>query len=148
MTNKGLTLLEIIIALLIISIMASFALTSYERYRDRVDNAEALAVLQEIDHKIALFYTNHNRFPNNLSEVYGSVPLDPWGNPYRYLNIATANGLGQVRKDKNLVPINSDYDLYSMGKDGRSVSPLPSALSRDDIIRANNGGFYGLAEEY
>jgi len=64
------------------------------------------------------------------------------------LNITTTNGKGKVRKDHNLVPLNSDYDLYSMGKDGKSVSPLTAKASRDDIVRANNGAFVGLASEY
>jgi general secretion pathway protein G len=35
-----------------------------------------------------------------------------------------------------------------MGKDGASVSPLTAKASRDDIVRANNGGFIGLAEDF
>ena len=93
---------------------------------------------------------------------------DPWGNPYQYLRIDSSGvpgaggpggggpggggpgggGLGQVRKDKNLVPINSDYDLYSMGRDGQSVSPLTAEPSRDDVVRASNGSYIGLAERY
>ncbi len=46
------------------------------------------------------------------------------------------------------MPINSDFDLYSMGKDGRSVGPLTARHSRDDIVRASNGRFVGLAEDY
>jgi general secretion pathway protein G len=53
-----------------------------------------------------------------------------------------------MRKDRFLVPINSDYDLYSMGKDGKSSSPLTSKNGRDDIIRANDGAFIGLASDY
>lgn len=52
------------------------------------------------------------------------------------------------RKDRFLVPINSDYDLYSMGKDGESVAPLTAAKSRDDIVRAANGTYVGLAENF
>jgi general secretion pathway protein G len=52
------------------------------------------------------------------------------------------------RKDKNLVPLNSDYDLYSMGKDGESQIPLTVKISHDDIIRANDGAFVGLAIDY
>ena len=74
--------------------------------------------------------------------------LDPWGNPYQYLNVTTTKNKGNVRKDRNLVPINSDYDLYSMGKDGTSQPPLTAKASRDDIIRANSGKFVGLAADY
>jgi general secretion pathway protein G len=47
-----------------------------------------------------------------------------------------------------VVPINSDYDLYSMGKDGESVPPLTARASRDDVIRANDGAYIGLASEF
>jgi general secretion pathway protein G len=35
-----------------------------------------------------------------------------------------------------------------MGKDGDSVSPLKAKASRDDILRANDGAFVGLAATY
>ena len=78
----------------------------------------------------------------------GFVKKDPWGNDYQYLNIAKEKGKGKLRKDKNLVPINSDFDLYSMGPDGSSVAPLTARASRDDIVRANDGGFVGLAGNF
>ena len=88
--------------------------------------------------------------------------LDPWGEPYVYLLLSGGGGggngkgngggggggNGQARKDKFLVPLNSDFDLYSKGKDGASVSPLTAKSSRDDIVRANDGGYIGLAEKY
>lgn len=57
-------------------------------------------------------------------------------------------GIGGARKDRFLVPINSDFDLYSMGKDGQSVGPLTAQKSHDDVIRANDGEFYGLAANF
>ena len=56
--------------------------------------------------------------------------------------------VGQKRKDKSLHPLNSDYDLYSMGPDGQSQTAITAKASRDDTIRANNGGFIGVAEDY
>ncbi len=47
-----------------------------------------------------------------------------------------------------MVPINSDYDLYSKGPDGASQGPLTAKASRDDIIRANNGRFIGPVALY
>ena len=75
------------------------------------------------------------------------IPLDPWGNPYQYL-VYTSTNKGQQRKDKFLVPLNPTYDLYSMGKDGQSVPPLTAKVSQDDIVRADDGGFVGLAAAY
>lgn len=76
--------------------------------------------------------------------------LDPWGSPYQYLNIqnSTAKGKGSFRKDRFLVPINTDYDLYSMGRDRQSTPPLTAKNSKDDVIRANNGGYIGLASAF
>jgi general secretion pathway protein G len=76
---------------------------------------------------------------------------DPWGNPYRYLRIdgGTTKGLnGKRRRDKNANPVNSDYDLYSMGRDGKTTAQFMAKKARDDIVRANDGRYYGLAEEH
>ena len=74
--------------------------------------------------------------------------LDPWKGTYQYTRLDNAKGKGSARKDKNLVPINTDYDLWSNGKDGKSVAPLTAQASRDDIVRANNGRFVGPAADY
>jgi len=56
--------------------------------------------------------------------------------------------MGSVRKDRFLAPINTDFDLYSMGPDGDSRAQLSAQPSRDDIIRAANGSYFGLAQEF
>jgi general secretion pathway protein G len=35
-----------------------------------------------------------------------------------------------------------------MGKDGESVEPFTAKKSHDDVIRANDGSFVGLAVEF
>jgi len=144
---KAFSLIELALAIAIITMIASIAYPSYKNYINRVRIATSISDILKLDAQIARFYTTHANYPSSLADL-GSVPLDPWGNPYRYLNIQTVIGKGKVRKDKNLVPINSDYDLYSMGKDGRSVSPLTAKHSHDDIIRGSNRGFVGLATDY
>ena len=57
-------------------------------------------------------------------------------------------GKGKMRKDRFLNPLNSDFDLYSMGPDGQSRSPLVAKASRDDVIRANDGQYFGRAAYY
>jgi general secretion pathway protein G len=52
------------------------------------------------------------------------------------------------RKDGFIFPINSDYDLFSLGPNRVSMSSLLAGESRDDVIRANDGGYFGLAAEY
>ena len=55
---------------------------------------------------------------------------------------------GAVRKDKYLVPVNRHYDVYSMGRDGRTASPFTSTLGKDDIVLAGDGAYFGLADDF
>ncbi|HJR69061.1 MAG TPA: prepilin-type cleavage/methylation domain-containing protein, partial [Gammaproteobacteria bacterium] len=73
--------------------------------------------------------------------------VDPWGRPYVYRRAADASR-AQLRKDGELVPLNTDFDLYSLGPDGVSALALPAAPSRDDVVRAANGAFIGVAANY
>ena len=56
--------------------------------------------------------------------------------------------IGKMRRDRFLKPLNSDYDLYSVGKDGESKRNLDARKSWDDVIRAVNGLYVGLASEF
>ncbi|MBK8508448.1 MAG: prepilin-type N-terminal cleavage/methylation domain-containing protein [Candidatus Competibacteraceae bacterium] len=145
----GFTLVELLLALAIVAILATIAFSSYSGYRIRLDNQQARNDILLIQIAIERFHSTHFNYPNQLTDLTDIIPLqDPWGQTYQYLNITTVKGVGQVRKDHNLVPLNTDYDLYSMGKDGKSVSPLTAKASQDDIVRANNGAFVGLASDY
>ena len=79
----------------------------------------------------------------------GGKKTSYWFEPDSAYAAGAGNGsAGKPRKDRFLHPINSDYDLYSMGKDGESVEPLTAKKSHDDVIRANDGSFVGLAVEF
>lgn len=145
----GYTLIELMVGITIIGIAAATAFNSYQAYIERAETDQAIKDIAAIQLTIDGYAFNNNwTYPSSLSDVGLGGYEDPWGNAYQYLNIAESKGNGKKRKDRNLVPINSDYDLYSRGPDGRSVSPLTAEPSRDDIIRANNGGFLGIAEDY
>ena len=66
----------------------------------------------------------------------------------RELDVATRGTKDRRRLDRFLRPLNSGYDLFSSGPDGESASPLTSRSSRDDIVRARNGLFVGVAEDF
>lgn len=133
----------------IIGILAAVAINSYRDYIERAEIDVAIKDLTAIQLNIDGYAFNNNGvYPSSLSEVGLAGYEDPWGNAYQYLNIAETRGDGPKRKDRNLVPVNSDYDLYSMGPDGLTAPAFTSALSHDDIVRANNGGFLGVAEDY
>ncbi len=144
---KGITILELTIAVAIMAVLSIIGMAFYDDYSATGRVATAIIDIKDIEGAIAHFEVVNYRLPDDLTEAGRDALRDPWDSPYQYLNLANANK-GQMRKDRNLVPINSDFDLYSMGPDGRSVPPLTAQQSRDDIVRANNGGFVGAAEAY
>jgi len=145
--QHGLSLIELMITLAIMAIGLTIAMASYQGYTERVEAGNAAADLELASSDIERFFSLNGELPDTLAEA-GFSKLDPWGNSYEYLNFANVDGNGQLRKDRNLVPINTDYDLYSKGPDGASVAPLTAAASRDDIIRASNGAYIGPAADY
>jgi general secretion pathway protein G len=139
-----------LIAITVIGALLAIALPSFNSYRDQQKISVAVADLRVLDNQIKSYKLNNEKFPAALSDLPQMSPSDPWGGSYQYLNIEDADtkGKGQLRKDKNLVPINSDFDLYSVGPDGKSTPPLTAKASQDDIVRANDGGYFGLASKY
>ena len=148
--RRGFTLIELMLVLAIMSILAGIAIPSYRMATEKSKNNEAINDINEIKNAIDEFVIENGAYPLSLADLKGINLNDPWGNPYQYLNFETikGKGKGKMRKDRFLVPINTYFDLYSMGADGRSVMPLTAKHSRDDIICANDGQFVGLAIDY
>lgn len=148
--NQGFGLIDLLVAVVILALMAAVAVPSYKQFVVRAKNARAIGDIGSMSIEIDKFRLNNNgQLPNSLNQLPMDIPLDPWGMPYKYLNIEAAGpGTGGLRKDRFMNPLNSDYDLYSSGYDKESRDPLANALSRDDIVRANNGTYIGLGEDY
>lgn len=214
--QQGFTIIELAIVTVIVGLLAGLAVPTYLGYLDKARITRCIAEIRYISRAIDSYKTAYDVYPNTLADAGAGDIVDPWGNPYEYLNIAAlslpgsggggagggasasptpspapapeaptpsspaaptspasgGNGggnsgawqwilpneayaaaggnasRGTPRKDRFLHPINSDYDLYSMGKDGESVEPLTARKSHDDIIRANDGSFVGLAVEF
>ncbi|MCF8149496.1 MAG: prepilin-type cleavage/methylation domain-containing protein [Burkholderiaceae bacterium] len=144
------TLVELLIVVAVIGALAAIAIPSYRRYVERAYVAKAVIEIGTIALALKRYHEDERTYPASLSALDIAIPTDPWGNPYQYLaiDIIPAPNTGQVRRDKNLNPINSDFDLYSMGPDGRTQKQLTASKARDDIVRAGNGGFVGVASEH
>jgi len=126
------------------SLLARLPVLLLDPSRDRL--ARPILSAQEIDGKL----------PASLADV-GWVQKDPWGNEYRFLNFALSDPKQAdkndgkpkgARRDKVLKPLNSTYDLYSVGEDGQTKPSLTQKESWDDIVRAADGVFIGLATDF
>ena len=146
--QRAYTLIELLLAIAIFAVLTSLAYYGYQEYINKVRVAQAKTDIRGMEVLLERYQFGNGRYPETLAEAGLTSPLDPWNRPYEYLNIQTSKSPGKVRKDRSLHPLNSDYDLYSMGKDGKSATPLTAKISQDDVIRANDGAFVGLASDY
>jgi len=147
---EGFTILELLTVIAIVGALSAIAIPAYTDYIEKAKETRAVADILMLEKDIGAYEIINKTLPDSLDDMGRGSFEDPWGNPYQYLNFAKikGKGKGKMRKDRFLVPINSTYDLYSMGKDGKSSSPLTAKSSYDDIIRANDGGYIGPAFSY
>ena len=144
---RGFTIVEMMLVVAVVGVLATIAVSSYGRYRERVQILQAASDIGSLQPLISKYALDNNGYPDSLADIDRAGLVDPWGHSYQYISHDDNTTRGQWRKDHNIVPVNSDYDLWSNGKDGLSSPPLTAAHSRDDIVRANNGRFIGLASD-
>jgi len=141
-------MVELLITMAVILTLSAIAIPRLMSAINQAKVAKSVGDIRAIGTDVTGYAFENGQYPNTLADIGYANFNDPWGNPYQYLNFANAKGKGQMRKDRFLVPINTFFDLYSMGPDGKSVSPLTAQASQDDIIWANDGDYVGVASEY
>lgn len=146
--DTAFSLVETLVACALVSTLASIGVGVYVSALERARVTRAVGDLRAMDVDIRAYHVSHQRNPATLADVRRPLPIDPWGNPYIYTDLSDRANRGRARKDGRLNPINSDFDLYSYGKDGRSTTPLTAPMSKDDVIRARDGAFLGLASDF
>ena len=144
----GFTILELLLVTVIIGTLSSMAAPSFERARTLALVAAAVSNIRIIETELAIYTETNFQPPETLASIGRAGLLDPWGNPFVYTSLVGVNGNGGARKDKFLVPLNNDYDLYSMGADGETKQQLSNKVSLDDVVRALDGAYVGLASEF
>lgn len=145
--ERGFTLVEVALTVALIGVLAALSIGAYGSYRDRARKTQVIVDIKTIATELDGYEISTGQLPSTLAPVGYAGKLDIWGNPYQYLRLDPKDP-GQPRKDKFIVPINTDYDLYSLGPDGKSSPPLTAESSRDDIVRASNGSYIGVAAHY
>lgn len=120
--NAGFTLLELLVVVVIIGLLASYVGPKYFAQIGKSEAAVAKAQITAFEKALDTYRIDMGRFPTSEEGLTGllenpsantkwngpylkkSIPLDPWGHPYRYLSPA---------KDK-------DFEIVSYGKDGQA----------------------------
>ncbi len=119
--NRGFTLLELLVVMVIIGLLASYVGPRYFSQIGRSEIKTTRAQIDAIQKALEQYRIDNGHYPSseqglpaldkapanepNWSGPYMAkrLPPDPWGKPYQYRNPGR----------------NGDFDLYSFGKDGR-----------------------------
>lgn len=146
--RRGLTLVELVVAIAVVGILVALAYASYAEHIERSRRTQAIADIGNIQLAIMRYESSRGELPNALTDIDPKGFTDPWRNAYYYTNLTEIAGKGKARKDHKLNPINSDFDLFSAGKNGDFKPQVSQKESLDDIIRARDGAFIGLAADF
>ena len=101
--KKGFTLIELMIALVIIAVLAAIALPQYNKYVARTQVAEAFVLLGPVKQALTLYYQENGHFPDQdgLDERHAALGI-PTQREYRFsaVNIRALQvqkGSGEIR---------------------------------------------------
>jgi general secretion pathway protein G len=146
--TRGFSLIELLLVMAILTVISAIAIPHLVSALDSAKLAKAVGDITSIQTDIVGYESTHGKLPDSLAQIGDGDFLDPWKNPYQYLNYTNLQGNGLARNDRFLLPLNSDYELYSLGKDGQTAAPITAATSQDDVIRVGTAGYFGLASLY
>ncbi len=141
----GFSVIELMAAIALLGALAAFAIPAFSGYAERARINAAVGEIGRVTLELHRWRTNNNgAFPDTLAAAGITMDPDPWGNAYVYEDVATA---GTLRTHSG-APVNTEFDLYSLGPDGSSAASLTAGESLDDIVLARDGAFVGKAEYY
>jgi general secretion pathway protein G len=144
--QHGFTLAESLIAMALLAFGADAIVGGISGQLERTRIERAKQEIGQIESAIEGYRSRHHELPGSLTDLGSAAPLDPWGHLYEYVNFDASGTVGQRNYDG--LPVNSEYDLYSRGPDGRTDADLWSETARDDVVRARDGSFVGSGADF
>ena len=144
--RRGFTIIELLATMSLIALLSALAVPHYSQLTERARVAKAIGDIQAMRSDLL----SQDSLPASLATINRQSLRDPWGHAYVYIRLAGANGVPSVtgRTDKFGNPVNSGFDLYSLGKDGSSAQSFSASASQDDVALGRDGGFIGLAQTF
>jgi len=124
--QRGFTLIEIMVVVVIIGVLGAIVVPQFMSRPDQAKVTAARTDLQAIATALEMYRLDNLQYPStqqglealskrpsgapaarnwNPQRYLKSLPIDPWGTPYQYLNPGHKS-------------VDGSYDLYSLGADG------------------------------
>jgi general secretion pathway protein G len=149
--DRGFTMVELIVVMAILVVLASMALPAFAKIKDKAREVRAMEEIRGLEKAIGAYSIDKGgTLPPNLAALLIPIPLDPWGHSYIYHQLGAAGvpSDGAPRTDvTGVLPLNTDYDLYSRGPDGvTNPGTTDDPTSYDDVVRSGDGGYVGMAK--
>jgi general secretion pathway protein G len=132
-TDAGYTLLELLVVMGILAVLTAVATPQLMGYFGKAKTQSVQLQIENIGTALELYYMENGSYPSagvGLKALVEATPeaphwngpyikkvknlLDPWGRPYQY-NFPTANG---------------DYEVYSLGANGKATSASAEPTTR------------------
>jgi general secretion pathway protein G len=142
------TFVEIVFVVAITGLLLALAIPSLTQYVYKTRVIKTIVDIHSIENDVTWHLMRTGELPESLADIDRDALADPWRRAYVYVKITNAAAPVAPRTDAFDVPLNSDYDLYSRGPDGISETCLTNPCSGNDIIRARDGDYVGLASDF
>lgn len=142
--NEGFTMVELIVVMAILAVLTLLAIPSYDLLTNRARTTGAIEEIRSIEKTIIAWSTdNGGALPENLTKLGSSLPTskDPWGRDYEYHLISDPAYM--TPRVFGVDPVNTDYDLFSRGKDGHTDPDISVDAAQQNILRINDGQWVG-----
>lgn len=126
--NKGFTILEIIVVLIVLSVLVAIGLVRYNTVRKKFQSEEGAGILMQIYGAEKRYYLQKGTYANSISDLDIEVRT-----PANFTNLQfSTSGMiscsGSVNWVAKLDAISGDYSLYAT-TDGRVVcTPCPGQV--------------------
>lgn len=119
MKQRGFTLIEVLVVVVIIGVLVSMALPMYTRTIERSRAAEAMTIVKTINDAVYVYYSDKEKCPTSFSQLVVSLPITQ-----------------KITKRK----VNTKFFEFILT--GKNVPLIPGTTCEGTLAKRINGGDY------